>query len=65
MDENALTQTAAALYAKHGEQAVINLLALFQVPEGGTAKDIQPGYKFPFWQYATNDDNLRLQKIID
>lgn len=65
MDENALTQTVAALYAKHGEQAVTNLLALFQVPAGGTVKDIQPGFKFPFWQYATNDDNLRLQKIID
>nr|UVX62861.1 MAG: hypothetical protein [Bacteriophage sp.] len=65
MDENALTQTVAALYAKHGEQAVINLLALFQVPEGGTVKDIQAGYKFPFWQYATNDENLKLQKIID
>lgn len=65
MDENALVQTAAALYAKHGEQAVVNLLTLFQVPEGGTAKDIQAGYRFSFWQYATNDENLRLQKIID
>lgn len=65
MDENALTQTVAYLYAKHGEQAVTNLLALFQVPAGGTVKDIQAGFKFPFWQYATNDDNLRMQKIID
>ncbi len=62
-DEN-MEQTAAALYAKHGAEAVTKLLALFQVPEGGTAKDIQAGYKHHFWAYATNDENLRAQMII-
>lgn len=63
MTDEIMEQTAAALYAKHGAEAVTKLLALFQVTDG-SAKDVQPGYKHHFWAYATNDENLRAQMII-
>lgn len=64
MDDDALIRTAAALADKHGNDALKKLLVLFGVGEGGTAKDIQAGYKFTFWQYATSDEGLRQQAVI-
>lgn len=60
----AMEQTAAALAHKHGADALEKLYGLFGVGGGKTAKDIAAGYKFTFWQYATNDDFLRSQSVI-
>ena len=62
--DEAMEQTAAALAHKHGADALEKLYGLFGVTGGKTAKDIQSGYKFTFWQYATNDDFLRSQSVI-
>lgn len=60
----AMEQTAAALVHKHGADALEKLYGLFGVGGSKTAKDIAAGYKFTFWQYATNDDFLRSQSVI-
>ena len=62
--DEAMEQTAAALAHKHGADALEKLYGLFGITGGKTAKDIQSGYKFTFWQYATNDDFLRIQSVI-
>ncbi len=62
--DEAMEQTAAALAHKHGADALEKLYGLFGITGGKTAKDIQSGYKFTFWQYATNDDFLRSQSVI-
>lgn len=62
--DEAMEQTAAALVHKHGADALEKLYGLFGITGGKTAKDIQSGYKFTFWQYATNDDFLRSQSVI-
>ena len=62
--DEAMEQTAAALAHKHGADALEKLYSLFGITGGKTAKDIQSGYKFTFWQYATNDDFLRSQSVI-
>lgn len=62
--DEAMDQTAAALVHKHGADALEKLYGLFGITGGKTAKDIQSGYKFTFWQYATNDDFLRSQSVI-
>lgn len=62
--DEAMEQTAAALAHKHGADALEKLYGLFGIKDGKTAKDIQSGYKFTFWQYATNDDFLRSQSVI-
>jgi|SRR6478736_8548004 len=66
MDDDALTQTAAALADKHGNEALKKLLTLFGVDHanGYTAKDIAAGHKYVFWQYATSDEGLRQQAVI-
>lgn len=64
MDENALVQTAAALADKHGNEVLRGLLTLFQVPDGGSVKDVPAGYRFTFYQYATSDDALSQQSLI-
>lgn len=62
--DEAMEQTAAALAHKHGADALEKLYGLFGIKGDKTAKDIQSGYKFTFWQYATNDDFLRSQSVI-
>lgn len=62
--DEAMEQTAAALAHKHGADALEKLYNLFGIKGDKTAKDIQSGYKFTFWQYATNDDFLRSQSVI-
>lgn len=62
--DEVMEQTAAALAHKHGADALEKLYGLFGIAGGKTAKDIQAGYKFTFWQYATNDDFLRSQSVI-
>lgn len=62
--DEVMEQTAAALVHKHGNDALEKLYGLFGITGGKTAKDIQSGYKFTFWQYATNDDFLRSQSVI-
>lgn len=64
MDDNAMIQTAAALMSKHGPEVLKKLLTMFGVAEGATAKDVQAGYKFAFWQYASSDEYLKQQSIL-